>query len=194
MNETTCPFTEATDVPAEDGVLPRQHGFDRGTRSITRGELSPRHEPGGETLALARGPSLFGTMLAFGTTEMTENTRPWILLVDDHDDGRELVHEFLSLKNYGVEPCSSAEQALVLVQSKGIPDAVLTDLQLGSMTGADLANAIRAMPCATNVPIVAMTGRAEFDDTQRLFDAVLIKPTELSVLVATLDAAIASKR
>jgi hypothetical protein len=42
MNETTWPFTEATDVPATGAVLPRQHVLDRGTPSISRGELSPR--------------------------------------------------------------------------------------------------------------------------------------------------------
>jgi CheY-like chemotaxis protein len=124
---------------------------------------------------------------------MNAHSKAWVIVVDDHEDGRELVQEFLSMRGYRVEGCSSAEEALAVFGSKGIPDAVLTDLNLGSMTGAEFARAIRTMPSAATLPILAMTGRAEFEDPDQLFDAVMIKPIEPSTLVASLDAALARR-
>src|SRR4051812_18000898 len=103
----------------------------------------------------------------------SDRNNPWVLLVDDHDDGRELLGEFLSFNGYKVEGCASVEEALELVDKLGSPGVVITDLSLGVMSGSDLARTLREQPETASVPILAVTGHAAFDDPDRLFDKVL---------------------
>jgi CheY-like chemotaxis protein len=111
---------------------------------------------------------------------------PWVLLVDDHEDGRELLGEFLSFNGYKVEGCGSAEEALELVARLGNPGVVITDLSLGMMSGSELAKRLREQVRTASVPILAVTGHASFDDPDGLFAAVLVKPVVLPDLAATL--------
>ncbi|MBX3204762.1 MAG: response regulator [Labilithrix sp.] len=114
----------------------------------------------------------------------------WVLLVDDHDDGRELLGEFLSFNGYEVEGCSSGEDALELVARRGRPGVVITDLSLGLMSGSDLARRLRRETTTASVPILAVTGHVTFEDPERLFTAVLVKPVALPDLAAALRRAI----
>ena len=116
--------------------------------------------------------------------------RTWVLLVDDHDDGRELLGEFLAFHGYTVEGCSSGEEALELVNKRGAPGAVITDLSLGQMSGAELARKLRVQAVTASTPILAVTGHAGFVDPERLFTAVLVKPVVLPDLTAALKRAI----
>ncbi|MBX3200144.1 MAG: response regulator [Labilithrix sp.] len=114
----------------------------------------------------------------------------WVLLVDDHEDGRELLGEFLSFNGYQVEGCASGEDALELVAKRGRPGVVITDLSLGLMSGSELARKLRGETKTASVPILAVTGHAAFDDPERLFTAVLVKPVVLPDLAAVLKRAI----
>ena len=105
----------------------------------------------------------------------------YVLLVDDHEDGRELLEEFLSLSGFTVASAGSGAQALAVIAAKGAPAVMITDLSLGEMHGADLAGRVRAS--APTVPILAVTGHAGYQDTDGLFAAVLVKPVPLAVLV-----------
>lgn len=123
--------------------------------------------------------------------ESRSHERPWVLLVDDHDDGRELLGEFLSFSGYTVEACASGEAALETVARLGAPAVVVTDLSLGLMSGAELARRLRDEATTASVPILAVTGHANFDDPESLFEAVLVKPIALPDLTAELERAIA---
>lgn len=114
----------------------------------------------------------------------------WVLLVDDHDDGREVLSEFLSFSGFDVEGCGSGEDALERIASKGVPGVVVTDLTLGEMSGVDLAKKLRADERTSKVPIVAVTGRVDFDDPDEIFDDVLPKPVPLPRLVEAVKAAL----
>ena len=113
-----------------------------------------------------------------------------MLLVDDHEDGRELLGEFLSFNGYDVEGCGSGEEALELVDKRGKPGVVITDLSLGAMSGTELAHKLRHQQNTAGVPILAVTGHAGFDDPDKLFTAVLVKPVVLPDLAAALKRAI----
>lgn len=121
--------------------------------------------------------------------ERPAEDNPWVLLVDDHEDGRELLGEFLSFKGYEVEACGSGEEALELVDKHGTPGVVITDLSLGAMSGAELAHELRHQERTADVPILAVTGHASFEDPERLFTAVLVKPVVLPDLAAALKRA-----
>jgi CheY-like chemotaxis protein len=124
---------------------------------------------------------------------MSSGSGQYILLVDDHDDSRELLYEFLTFAGYAIESRASGEEALVCLQDLGAPTAVITDLSLGSMSGVDLAKRIRATTTNPALPMIAVTGHADYRDAEGLFAHVLVKPVSLDrlkdVLKRTLDAA-----
>lgn len=80
-----------------------------------------------------------------------------VLVVDDEALVRETVAEGLADDGLSVVDVSSAEQALALAETAGVPDVVVTDLELGSgMNGLALAEEVhRRWPGAG---VVIMTG------------------------------------
>jgi CheY-like chemotaxis protein len=114
----------------------------------------------------------------------------WVLLVDDHDDGRELLSEFLSLGGLSVDSCASGEAALERVAARGAPSIVITDVTLGHMSGLELARRLRNDQATASTPILAVTGHQEVDDPDRLFSEVLRKPVALETLTAAVRRAL----
>src|SRR4051812_45985445 len=93
----------------------------------------------------------------------------WVLLVDDHDDGREVLSEFLSVSGFDVEGCASGEAALERIKERGVPDVVVTDLTLGEMSGVELAKKLQADEKTSSVPVVAVTGHVGYEDKDGAF-------------------------
>ena len=114
----------------------------------------------------------------------------YVLLVDDHDDGRELLGEFLSMSGFTVTSAASGAEALSAIAAQGNPALVITDLSLGEMHGADLARRVRAI--AAGIPILAVTGHSGYHDSDNLFVAVLVKPVPLNTLIESVNRALAS--
>lgn len=114
----------------------------------------------------------------------------WVLLVDDHDDGREVLAEFLSFSGFEVEGCGSGEDALLRIAERGAPGVVVTDLTLGAMSGVELAKKLRAEAGTAQIPLVAVTGHVNFVDADGLFADVLPKPVPLPRLVDTVKRAL----
>jgi len=110
------------------------------------------------------------------------NESRYVLLVDDHDDSRELLSEFLGISGFAIESRASGEEALDCVRSRGAPQVVVTDLSLGSMNGVDLAKKIREALAKPALPIVAVTGHASFDNSEGVFAQILVKPVSLDRL------------
>lgn len=138
------------------------------------------------------GDDASATLAGMQASSVTgSHERRWVLLVDDHDDGRELLEEFLSFSGYEVEACGSGEEALERIARYGAPSVVVTDLSMGPMSGTDLARSLRADMRTASVPILAVTGHAGFEDRERLFEAILVKPIALPELTAQLERAIA---
>ena len=120
------------------------------------------------------------------------STAGWVLLVDDHDDSRELLSEYLAMSGFSVGDCASGEAALALVRDRGAPAVVVTDLSLGEMSGVDLARKLQSEPPTAGIPILALTGHASYSNADRLFSAVLIKPVVLGDLTRAIERAIAT--
>lgn len=114
----------------------------------------------------------------------------WVLLVDDHDDGREVLSEFLAVSGFEVVDCASGEAALEKIAARGIPGVVVTDLTLGQMSGEDLAKKLHEGPATSAVPVVAVTGHVGYENQDGLFTAVLPKPVPLPRLVETVRRAL----
>jgi len=116
----------------------------------------------------------------------------WVLVVDDHDDGREVLSEFLSFSGFEVEGCASGEAALERIEQRGTPGVVVTDLTLGEMSGVELAKKLQEDDKTKKIPVVAVTGHIGFEDKEGLFTEILPKPVPLPRLVDTVKRALSA--
>ncbi|MBI3818433.1 MAG: sigma-54-dependent Fis family transcriptional regulator [Planctomycetes bacterium] len=83
-----------------------------------------------------------------------------ILIADDDPLGREFLGEALRNMGYDVTSVATAEDAIERL-GKDLPDAVLTDYQMGHKTGVDLLKEIKRRAPKTPVAILTAYGTVE---------------------------------
>ena len=86
-----------------------------------------------------------------------------ILLADDEENLRMLVHTTLEDPEYEILEAPDGAQALALAQSE-MPDLVLLDWMMPVMTGIDAARALRDCPETAHIPIIMLTARGQERD------------------------------
>jgi CheY-like chemotaxis protein len=90
----------------------------------------------------------------------TPRTRPLILLAEDDVHDSEIYGKTLWYNGYDVIHGGDGEAALELARQHA-PDLVLVDLLLPRMNGIDLCRQLRVEPSLRDVPLIALTARAE---------------------------------
>jgi CheY-like chemotaxis protein len=90
----------------------------------------------------------------------TPRTRPLILLAEDDVHDSEIYGKTLWYNGYDVIHGGDGEAALELAR-RHAPDLVLVDLLLPRMNGIDLCRQLRDDPAFRDVPLIALTARAE---------------------------------
>jgi DNA-binding response OmpR family regulator len=104
---------------------------------------------------------------------------PLVLLVEDHEDTRDLYTTGLTAAGFAVDQAASAEHALERLLDRR-PDVLVTDLSLPGMSGAALGRHIRRVDTGKPLTLIAVTGRPTREEiaetTAAGFDAVLAKP------------------
>jgi CheY-like chemotaxis protein len=119
-----------------------------------------------------------------------------VLLVEDHEDSRQMYAEFLRLQFHVVEAVDGLG-ALELMQQTA-PDIVVTDLALPRMDGFELVQRMRADERLRNVPVIALSGfsGAEFETRARAVgsDVVLQKPCLPDELARAVELAARSRK
>jgi CheY-like chemotaxis protein len=107
-----------------------------------------------------------------------------MLLVDDHDDFRILMHHYLSSEGVGeLDSAPDGETALLMVGMHRY-DLILLDLQMPRMDGYQLARTLRRQGFTR--PILAITAHAMSRHRAQALeagcDALYTKPVTLPVL------------
>ena len=109
-----------------------------------------------------------------------------VLVVDDVPDVTEMIGLFLKHAGYEVTIADSAQAALRLAQEKAF-DVIVSDIGMPEMNGYELAESLRRRAEYQRIPIIAVTGYSEYDDSGRAlragFNAHLIKPIDPSELL-----------
>jgi CheY-like chemotaxis protein len=109
-----------------------------------------------------------------------------VLIVDDDEEGRELLSVFYGAEGHIVETAADGPEALARLATFD-PDLVVTDLEMPGMTGLELIRAIRvARPsCAVLLVTARHDHRAALEKIALLggFEC-LFKPLDLEVLSA----------
>ena len=121
--------------------------------------------------------------------------RKKIILVDDDSEMRSYLK--LELQEiYNVEVCANGKEAWGKI-STGIPDAVITDLVMDKMDGAELCEKIKKNPGTNHIPVILLTSSTDEKSQQRCIDSgadrFFTKPISLEILKSTLANAIATR-
>ena len=116
---------------------------------------------------------------------------PYILVVEDEPDIRELLDFSISRSGFSVIEAETAEDALKVLD-RGTPELIIIDWMLPGMDGIDLAKQLRADELTKELPIIMLTARGEEADKLRSFevgiDDYVTKPFSPKELVARIKA------
>ena len=128
---------------------------------------------------------------------MDAERAPLVLIVDDHEDGRELSAELLALYRFRVAQAPDGKAALRMERELA-PDVILLDLAMPGLDGIEVARRLRSGESADRLTIVALTAFTQPDVLRRAMeagcDAALIKPTDPPDLAEAIRAALARRR
>ncbi|AKT38669.1 chemotaxis protein CheB [Chondromyces crocatus] len=108
-----------------------------------------------------------------------------IILVEDSDDGREMLEVLLMQDGHTVTSfCTGAEGAEAIIQQK--PDLALVDIGLPEVNGYEVARRVRRACGKDGLYLVALTGYGRPEDQQAAFDAGfdehVVKPIRPEIL------------
>jgi CheY-like chemotaxis protein len=81
---------------------------------------------------------------------------PRILLVEDHQDTREMYVEYLRL-SFDVLEASNGHEGLALAL-RHRPDVIVTDMSLPGMDGFELAASVRRHAAISRTPVLCLSG------------------------------------
>ena len=113
-----------------------------------------------------------------------------VLLIEDNDDGREMLAMMLEAQQYQVTTAVDGDDGLHKAAAAP-PDIALVDIGLPGIDGYEVARRLRADPATRGVRLIALTGYGQDSDQQRAldagFDAHLVKPVEIARLMALLE-------
>jgi CheY-like chemotaxis protein len=120
-----------------------------------------------------------------------------ILVVDDNQDGADLMAVLLRLQGHAVEVAHDGVSALTRAAAFD-PDIVLLDIGLPGMNGYAVARKLRESHSGRPHCLIAMTGYGTDEDRQRTveagFDHHIVKPIEPAELNALLTRSVATMR
>jgi signal transduction histidine kinase/CheY-like chemotaxis protein/uncharacterized protein YigA (DUF484 family) len=105
-----------------------------------------------------------------------------ILIVDDDDSIRSLLHQELSEAGYIIDEAANGKEALTMVRKKR-PDLIILDIMMPEMNGFDVAAVLKNDPQTMDIPIIVLS---IVQDKTRGFrigvDRYLTKPIDTGVL------------
>ncbi|MGZ5198441.1 MAG: response regulator [Telluria sp.] len=116
-------------------------------------------------------------------------SKPRVLLIEDNEDGREMMASMLDAYDYSVVQAADG-LAGVAAASANVPDVALVDIGLPGIDGYEVARRLRQNPETCNMRLIALTGYGLAEDQRRVmeagFDVHLVKPVDLRLLLDAL--------
>src|ERR1700682_2426671 len=105
--------------------------------------------------------------------------RKTILIVEDNEPSRRLLNDVLDASGYRVVLAETGTAAIEVARQEKL-HLILLDMRLPDISGLDVARALRSLPNARHIPIIAVTAHAMIGDAQIVIehgcDAYISKP------------------
>lgn len=128
---------------------------------------------------------------------MAESAHRTILLVDDEDDLREVLTDFLISAGFTVVTASNGKEALARLN--GVPpDLVVLDLMLPDISGFDVCRQIKSKSKNAYLPVILLTARGDLESLvdglgSAQADDYVVKPFKNRELLARIGACLRVK-
>src|ERR1044071_1881876 len=90
--------------------------------------------------------------------QLTRNSRPRLLLIDDDLTVHALLDEQLARLGYTIESAFTGESGVIAAKATS-PDVIILDLMMPGMSGFEVAGALKDAPETANIPIVVLTSK-----------------------------------
>lgn len=117
----------------------------------------------------------------------TQNTAPYVLIVDDDDLLAQLIEHTLIKEGYRVKSVADGELALMEINQQP-PDLVILDGMMPGMDGFDVLRSLASSPIHVDLPVIMLTARGMARDVVSGFDLgaddYVVKPFMPEELVA----------
>jgi two-component system CheB/CheR fusion protein len=134
---------------------------------------------------VVRIPAHDGAPQVESTRPLARVTGKKIVLVEDHEDSRQLLRSLLEAKGYSVVEAPDGHAALSAIR-ESVPDVALVDIGLPGMDGYEVARTLRTDHALGELILVALTGYGRDSDVLRAkeagFNHHLTKPVRPEVL------------
>jgi two-component system cell cycle response regulator DivK len=115
-----------------------------------------------------------------------------ILIVEDNEDNRLLLHDILTARGYEVLEAVNGVEGIAMA-GREMPDLILMDIQMPAMNGLEAGKILKQQEATRSIKLVAITSFAMSGDRERIleagFDGYLSKPIDtrqLPILVGRL--------
>jgi CheY-like chemotaxis protein len=114
-----------------------------------------------------------------------------VLVVDDDEDVRMAIAEFLDEEGYAVAVADNGQEALDLLRGGLRPRLLMTDLRMPIMDGWQLLAIRPAHHALADVPVLVVTGEAERPLFRHGICAVVEKPVDVERVLALVEETLA---
>jgi signal transduction histidine kinase len=115
-----------------------------------------------------------------------DSGKPTVLLIEDNEDGREMMATMLDAYGYSVQQAADGLQGVQMAHA-GAPDVALVDIGLPGIDGYEVARRLRNADDTRHIKLIALTGYGLADDQRRVleagFDMHLVKPVDINRLL-----------
>lgn len=158
---------------------------------VMGGEIEVQSSPGRGTTFTLHLPLTLPLQIAkrAPVAEGMRPRRPLVLVVEDDKISQRVAEHILERAEYDVIIAGNGESAIRLAASQAV-DLILMDLQMPGIDGFQACRAIRELPGATGIPILALT--ANYSDEHRAMckefgmQGFLSKPVQREELLGAL--------
>jgi two-component system cell cycle response regulator DivK len=110
-----------------------------------------------------------------------------ILVVEDHEDNRQILRDLLASAGYDMIEAGNGEEGVAAAAAER-PDLILMDIQLPILDGYEATRRIKAEPHLKAIPIIVVTSYALSGDEEKAraagCDAYVAKPYSPRQLLA----------
>jgi two-component system, cell cycle response regulator DivK len=113
-----------------------------------------------------------------------------ILIVEDNHLNKKLFRDLLRAKGHEIFEAGDGDEGIEMARSLK-PDLVLLDIQLPTVSGLDVAKAMKADPSLDDIPLIAVTAFAMDGDEDMTRDSgcdgYLTKPISITNFIETVE-------